>query len=312
MPWYKKSKKSFQPSQTFAFFIPTHIAAGPLGIGAELNPDVGPEGSNGGRGFTIVNRGIVSRQPEPSGVSTATPGFEDTIMEHRREVPLDAPNERSGLIARDLSLVGQREPGVRNEGENQDQGSFAEQPPQVPAENASQSVQPGENTQESVPGGSKVAGRDWKDRASGVVGIAADVALGVAEAFSPLKATLATISAVYVQYQGTAAVKDKVESLRSRVAALEKIFEKPTDDEAETTRRGELKTKFKTIEETLRSFSQKTLIPRIVDHVKDDEDVSGLLEDLREAINDYQMVQQMAIYDQGCKLIDAGQNTFNF
>ncbi|KAF9784009.1 hypothetical protein BJ322DRAFT_890274 [Thelephora terrestris] len=201
MPWFKKSKKFFQPSQTFAFFIPTHIAAGPLGIGAELNPDVGPEGSNGGRGFTIVNRGIVSRQPEPSSVSTATPGFEDTIMEHRREVPLDAPNERSGLIARDLSLVGQREPGVRNEGENQDQGSFAEQPPQVPAENASQSVQPGENTQETVPGGSKVVGRDWKDTAIGVVGIAADVALGVAEAFSPLKATLATISAVYAQYQ---------------------------------------------------------------------------------------------------------------
>jgi hypothetical protein len=75
--------------------------------------------------------------------------------EHRREVPLDAPNERSGLIAPDLSLVGQREPGVRNEGENQDQGSFAERPPQVPAEHASQSVQPGENTQETVPGGSK-------------------------------------------------------------------------------------------------------------------------------------------------------------
>ncbi|KAF9784028.1 hypothetical protein BJ322DRAFT_1219538 [Thelephora terrestris] len=315
MPWFKKSKKSFQPSQTFAFFIPTHIAAGPLGIGVELNPDVGPEGSNGGRGFTIVNRGIVSRQPEPSGVSTATPGFEDTIMEHQREVPLDRPNERSGLIARDLSLVGQRKPEVRNEEDNQDRGNLAERPPQAPVENKSQVVHPGENAQETAQsGGSKAAGRDWKDTAIGVVGIASDIAMGVAEAFSPLKATLATISAVYAQYQGTAAVKDKIESLALRIATLEKVFVKSTDDEAEKTRREELQTKFTTIEETLRSFSQKSLISRVADHVKDNEDVSGLLEDLREAINDYQMVQQMAIYDQGCKLIDAAEratlNTF--
>ncbi|KAF9784018.1 hypothetical protein BJ322DRAFT_1125528, partial [Thelephora terrestris] len=304
MPWYKKSKKSFQPSQTFAFFIPTHIAAGPLGIGAELNPDVGPEGSNGGGGFTIVNRGIVSRQPEPSGVSTATPGFEDTIMEHQREVPLDRPNERSGLIARDLSLVGQRKPEVRNEEDNQDRGNLAERPPQAPVENKSQVVHPGENAQETAQsGGSKAAGRDWKNTAIGVVGIASDIAMGVAEAFSPLKATLATISAVYAQYQGTAAVKDKIESLALRIATLEKVFAKSTDDEAEKTRREEIQTKFTTIEETLRSFSQKSLISRVADHVKDNEDVSGLLEDLREAINDYQMVQQMAIYDQGCKLI---------
>jgi hypothetical protein len=124
-----------------------------------------------------VHRGIVSRQPEPSGVSTATPGFEDTITgesillrlirpmpailitthdtEHQREVPLDAPNERSGLIARDLSLVGQREPGVRNE-ENKDRGNLAERPPQAPAENTSQVDHPGENAQEIVQsGGSK-------------------------------------------------------------------------------------------------------------------------------------------------------------
>ena len=83
--------------------------------------------------------------------------------------------------------------------------------------------------------------------------------MGAAEAFSPLKATLATISAVYAQYQvrpspsfgnsfrpiyiqDTAAVMDKVESLRSRVAALEKVFEKPTDDDAEKKRRKELQT----------------------------------------------------------------------
>ncbi|KAF9783483.1 hypothetical protein BJ322DRAFT_1156844 [Thelephora terrestris] len=290
----QKIQEIFSAFSKLCFFIPTHIAAGPLGIGAELNPDVGPEGSNGGRGFRIVNRGIVSQQPEPSGVSTATPGFDDTIMEHEREVPLDAPNERSGLIARDLSPTGQREPGVRNEGENQDRGTSAERPPQAPAEVASQSVQLGENAQETVQsGGSKLAGRDWKDTAIGIVGIASDIAMGVAEAFSPLKATLATISA------GTAAVKDKIVSLSLRITTLEKVFEKPTDDEAEKARRKELQS----IEETLRSLHQKSMILRITNHVQDNEEVSGLLEDLREAISDYQMVQQMAIYNQGCKLI---------
>ncbi|KAF9779596.1 hypothetical protein BJ322DRAFT_1221434 [Thelephora terrestris] len=301
MPWYKRSKKSFQPSQTLAFFIPAYIAAGPLGIGADLSPDIGPKGSNGGRGYRIVNRGIVNRQPEPSDVLPATPGFEDTITQHERQVPLDAPNERSGLIARDLSPVGQREPGIQKEGENQDRAT-------PPAAVGTQSVHPDGNAQETVQSGeSRVAIRDWKDRAIGVVGIAADIAMGAAEAFSPLKATLATISAVYAQYQGTAAVMDKVESLRSRVAALEEVFKKPIDDDAEKKRRKELQIKFKSIEETLRLFPQKSLILRVADHVKDNEDVSGLLEDLREAINDYQMVQQMAIYDQGCKLIDAAE-----
>ncbi|KAF9785740.1 hypothetical protein BJ322DRAFT_1210370 [Thelephora terrestris] len=224
--------------------------------------------------------------------------------EHEREVPLDAPNDSSGLIACDFSPIGQREPGVRDEGEYQDRGKFAESPPQAPAEQAAQSAHPGENAQQTVQsGGSRVAGRDWKDRAIGVVGIASDIAMGAAEAFSPLKAALATISA------GTAAVKDKIESLGLRIATLEKVFERPTDDEVEKARREQLQLRFKIIEETLRSLHQKSTIVRVADHVQDSEEVSGLLEDLREAINDYQMVQQMAMYDQGCKLIDAAERT---
>jgi hypothetical protein len=53
--------------------------------------------------------------------------------------------------------------------------------------------------------------------------------------------------------------------------------------------RSQLHRKFKSIEETLRLFPQKSLILRVADHVKDNEDVSGLLEDLQEAINDYQV-----------------------
>ena len=43
-PWFKKSKKSRQASQqTAALGIPTHIAVGPLGLSADLAPDISPE-----------------------------------------------------------------------------------------------------------------------------------------------------------------------------------------------------------------------------------------------------------------------------
>ena len=41
--------------------------------------------------------------------------------------------------------------------------------------------------------------------------------------------------------------------------------------------------------ETLQSLYQKSALLHITDHVRDNEAVSGLLQDLREAINDYQV-----------------------
>ena len=48
-----------------------------------------------------------------------------------------------------------------------------------------------------------------------------------------------------------------------------------------------LSSKLKDIEEQLRSLHEKFLLLRLVDNAQDGEDVSGLLEDLREAVNDY-------------------------
>ena len=46
---------------------------------------------------------------------------------------------------------------------------------------------------------------------------------------------------------------------------------------------------FKTIGEKLLLLDQKSAFLRFTDHVQDNEEVSGLLEDLREAIDDYQV-----------------------
>jgi len=85
---------------------------------------------------------------------------------------------------------------------------------------------------------------------------------------------------------------------------LERVFEKSPGDEAEKKRRDELLTyvidllrtgfsdppsTLKTIGETLGSLEQKSALLRFTDHVQDNEEVSGLLEDLQEAINDYQV-----------------------
>lgn len=46
MPWFKKSRKSRQPSkQPASLGIPTHIAAGPLGFGATLDLGIYPKGT---------------------------------------------------------------------------------------------------------------------------------------------------------------------------------------------------------------------------------------------------------------------------
>jgi hypothetical protein len=45
--------------------------------------------------------------------------------------------------------------------------------------------------------------------------------------------------------------------------------------------------KLKDIEEQLRSLYGKSALLRFVDNVQDSGDVSGLLEDLQEAVNDY-------------------------
>ena len=100
-------------------------------------------------------------------------------------------------------------------------------------------------------------GRGWKDTAISGAELVFEVAKGASEAFGPLKAVLMTVSTVYNQYkvrrlpstrflsilthpQETAAVKDKIEVLLSRITKLEKVFEKPSVDEEERGRRKEL------------------------------------------------------------------------
>ncbi|KAF9786263.1 hypothetical protein BJ322DRAFT_775760 [Thelephora terrestris] len=291
----KKYKKLRQPSREPASLgIPTQIALGALGINVDLDLGTGAEGGSDGKGSKIVFQARdVGQRLHASGASTQTPEHKGDVtpvheQEREREVPSNAPNEQRDPIAPDLPAAESGPRGRDPEGE--DIGG------DLIGEDAHDPIQSGR---------SKTVERGWKDRAIGGTALVFDVAMGISEAFSPLKAALQTVSVVYGQYKETAAVKEKIDVLHSRIGVLEEVFGKPTRDEAEKNRRKELLTKLTATEETLQSLTQKSALLRFTDHVQDNEDVSGLLEDLREAINDYQMVQQMAIYEQGCKLIDA-------
>jgi len=167
MPWFKKSKKSRQPSQQLALGIPTHIAVGPLGLNADLDPNAGSEGKrnpaidgtdlttvaglNSGRTSSIIHRDSVNRRLDSSSTSTPTSRHEDVITRGRIVLQLMDPmlmilaavNEH-GVTSHDPS----KEPGhaahdlhstdpqseAQDRGEREDQGAVADRPSEASPE----------------------------------------------------------------------------------------------------------------------------------------------------------------------------------
>ncbi|KAF9642638.1 WD40 repeat-like protein [Thelephora ganbajun] len=119
----------------------------------------------------------------------------------------------------------------------------------------------------------------------------------------PLKAVLRIIAVVYYANDQETTAIGKIEYLLSRVVALEERFYSHPDDVVEQRHRGKLIREFGRIEGQLRFLSKKPGPEQLAGHTRYSEEVYRLLEDLREAIFDYQMVQQMEIYNQRCKLI---------
>ncbi|KAF9786450.1 hypothetical protein BJ322DRAFT_1210832 [Thelephora terrestris] len=109
------------------------------------------------------------------------------------------------------------------------------------------------------------------------------------EKFGPLKVSLGLIPALFVNREGSGAAGKKIENLLSHVARLEEHLNSRPSDVAEQRRRDALIRNFKGIEGQLRSLSGKQEWQQPTDHARDDEDVFGLLDDLQEAILNYQM-----------------------
>ena len=99
-------------------------------------------------------------------------------------------------------------------------------------------------------------------------------------------------------------MENRVANILSRIVALEERFNSRPSDVAEQRRRDELiryatvpptsqcsfpLSNLEAIEEQLRPLSGKQEPPRLDDRVQVSEDVSQLLEDLQEAIFDYQV-----------------------
>ena len=109
-------------------------------------------------------------------------------------------------------------------------------------------------------------------------------------------------------FQETAAVGNKISNLLSRIVALESCFDSRPSDVAEQRRRDDLirygttippllpvlipPRKLEAIEKQLRLFSEKSGLLLPADHVQASEDAFRLLEDIQEAILDYQVRTQ--------------------
>ncbi|KAF9646358.1 hypothetical protein BDM02DRAFT_3188908 [Thelephora ganbajun] len=162
---------------------------------------------------------------------------------------------------------------------------------------------------------SKVPDGGYKNTALMAPAILSDVPKEAADEHSPLgplkavlRTILRTITAGHANYQETVAI-GKIEYLLSRIVSLEERFDSRPDDVEELRRRGKLIREFGRIEGQLRSLSDKSELLQLADHVQDDGEVFGFLEDLRETIFNYQVVQQGEIDDQRRKLIKPAEAT---
>ncbi|KAF9786447.1 hypothetical protein BJ322DRAFT_1191700 [Thelephora terrestris] len=126
--------------------------------------------------------------------------------------------------------------------------------------------------------------------------------------FGPLKALLGAISAVYTDREGTIAARNKIAELLPRITSLHAHFATRPYDVTEQMRRRELIRKLGAIEEQLQSLHESQL-QQLAHHIEGDEDVFGPLEDLEEAIFQYQMERQTAIDGQGFEQIDPDEAT---
>ncbi|KAF9644979.1 hypothetical protein BDM02DRAFT_3131408 [Thelephora ganbajun] len=308
MPLFGKSKKSHQHSQQLVSSgIPSHSSVRPLGIGIDPASDIGPEGINNGGGSRIVPRDRrMDQRPLASDASTSTPGNEGENTpvhkrEHGQEVLSNIPNEHFSRNATDLS---ERELEVQNRGECEDQGTVAGRRSKAPPKHVFND-HICEDVHDTVHLGSRVLERVHRDTTFRATAVPVDVPKDPVGGFGPLKVVLGTISAICANHEEAVAIGNKIEDLLSRIEALEARFATPPGSVVEQRRRSELILKFGCIEGRLRSLSKKPELRRLDEHVQDDEEVPGLLEDIREIISDYQMAQQMTMRKQACKLIGA-------
>ncbi|KAF9786470.1 hypothetical protein BJ322DRAFT_1210848 [Thelephora terrestris] len=285
----KKSKKSLKHLAKNALLgIPTSIATGPLGFRTEL--DVDPKNTDNPRPARILFREKEDEAQGPSMPGTSIPLIAIGDIEHENRP-----------IAESTSIAGQEE------GE-----------PEPPF------TAPKENRKNATHGSRFIPGILKKGL----------------DGFGPLKALLKKIPTVYADRKVrprfptlnpcstdlSAGVRNKVTLLRSHITSLDAVFATPPNVRSELQRRDELIRKLGGIKDQLQLLSVEPGSQQLGDD--NGENLLKVLEDLQEAIFDYQvrsrlgillnvdkpegqqMARRTSIVDQGSEQMDSGQNTF--
>ncbi|KAF9777503.1 hypothetical protein BJ322DRAFT_1096406 [Thelephora terrestris] len=110
--------------------------------------------------------------------------------------------------------------------------------------------------------------------------------------FDSLEALLLSFSIDCINQEGSAAVRNKIKVLLSRITSLGQLFAKRPDNLVDQRRRDELFRELQGIEGNLRPLYESLELQRLTDHI---QDVLKLLEDLHEAVFRYQMAWQTAV-----------------
>ncbi|KAF9787448.1 hypothetical protein BJ322DRAFT_1218157 [Thelephora terrestris] len=265
----KKSNKPLKTSTSHLLLgISANIAAGPLGFRAELDLNPADEKNPTASRIVFCERQSEAEGPPAPGTSYPVVAIGDTEQPLREP---SAPGTSDPVVAISDADAEQLE--------NQLIGGSTDQT----------------REEEGEPGVASV------EQDNGNTAPVSPVLLtgGVTSApsgFGSLEALLGGIPAIDVDHEESGAIRNKIEVLYSHIVSLNALFSKPPDDVGDQRRRNQLirhvmllrLNELKGIEGKLRSLCENPGLQPPADRVQGDENVFRLLEDLQQAIHQYQ------------------------
>ncbi|KAF9790924.1 hypothetical protein BJ322DRAFT_1208238 [Thelephora terrestris] len=133
-----------------------------------------------------------------------------------------------------------------------------------------------------------------------------DLAVAPSDKFGALKAILEATSAAPADPKEAVTISNKIKNLLPRLITLEDHFDTLPDDVGDFRRRNKLIGKLEDLEEQLRSLHEgQGIQPRF----KGGEDVYNVLEDMQEAIYEYQNTYQITARVEQCKLMSPDEES---
>lgn len=149
-----------------------------------------------------------------------------------------------------------------------------------------------------------VSGSSRRQRIIDVTKVLLDIANQSSDWLPPLKGCLGGITALVKHYKQSEEVKHKLEQLIPWLTRLRETLTTvdPNGDRQEIARRAQLERALKRITQESRAMLEKGQVTRIIDKTQDHRKIAKLVEELRQEILIYQLLQQQSVSRQVAEL----------